>query len=56
MPRMSPPATTPIPLDRPPMIATANALSPSTAPMVAPVKVTGATKTPAIAADMDDSA
>ncbi|KAG1525206.1 hypothetical protein G6F50_018470 [Rhizopus delemar] len=38
------------------MIATANAFRPSTAPMVAPVSVSGATSTPANAAVSDDNA
>ena len=46
----------PMPLDSPPMIATANALRPSTAPIVAPVSVSGAISTPANAAVSDDSA
>ncbi len=46
----------PMPLVRPPMIATAKAFSPSTAPMVAPVSVSGAISTPAKAAVSDDSA
>ena len=38
------------------MIATAKAFSPSAAPIVAPVSVSGATSTPAKAAVSDDSA
>ena len=38
------------------MMATAKAFRPSTAPMVAPVSVSGATSTPAKAAVSDDSA
>ena len=45
-----------MPLVRPPMMATAKALRPSTAPMVAPVSVSGAISTPANAAVSEDSA
>ena len=46
----------PMPLVSPPMMATANAFRPSTAPIVAPVSVNGAISTPAKAAVADDSA
>ena len=38
------------------MMATANAFSPSTPPIPAPVRVTGATSTPAKAAVIEDRA
>jgi len=56
IPRISPPTTTPMPLDNPPMMATANALSPSAPPIAAPVEVTGAISTPAKAAASEESA
>ena len=46
----------PTPEVSPPIIATANAFRPSEAPMVAPVRVSGATSTPANAAVADDKA
>ena len=56
MPNMTPPTMMPKPLVKPPMIATAKALRPNTAPMVAPVKVSGAISAPAKPAVADDSA
>ena len=45
-----------MPLDSPPLMATAKAFSPSAPPIDAPVSVTGATSTPANAAVIDDNA